>query len=113
MCDALNFKARADEKPDMMCSFEKFHKRPYRGTVLSDMMLGRHKPKQATTSEPKGELCFYLNSGNNHASDSSKIMLSPPGIASYSTDVTWGYRRAPFDGGTAIAGSRSPAKGGA
>ena len=113
MCDALNLMARVDEKPGMMCSFEKFHGRPYRGPVLPYMMPGRHKVKRAAKSEPKGEPCFYLNSGNDHASDCSKIMLSPSGIASYSTDVTWGYRRAPFGGGTAIAGSPSPAKGGA
>ena len=48
--------------------------------------------------DPKGELFFYPNSGNHHAKDCSKIMLSPSGTASYSTDVTWGYRRAPLLG---------------
>ena len=112
MCDALNLMVRLDEKLGMMCSFEKFHERPYRRLVLPYVMAARHKVKRAAKSEPKGEHCFYLNSGNDHASVCSKIMLSPSGIASYSTDVTWGYRRAPFGGGTAIARSPSSSKGG-
>ena len=71
MCDAPNLMARVDEKPRMMCSFEEFHEMPYRGPVLPYMMSGRHKVKRAATSETKGELCFYQNSGNDHASDCS------------------------------------------
>ena len=112
MCDALNLMARVDEKPGMMCFFEKLLERPFRGPVLPYMMPGRHKVKRAAKSEPKGERCFYLNSGNDNASDCSKIKLSTSGIASYSTNVMWGYRCAPFGGGTAIAGSPSPARGG-
>lgn len=58
-------------------------------------MLGRHKVKRSAKSKPKGNPCFHLKS-NDHASDCCKIMLSPSGAASYSTNVTWGYRRAPF-----------------
>ena len=36
----------------------------------------------------EGEPCFYLISGIDPASHCSKIMLSPSGVASYSTDVT-------------------------
>ena len=113
MCDVLNLVARVDEKPGMMCSFEKFHEKPQRGPVLPYMMTGRHQVKRAAKSEPKEVPRFYLTSGNDHASDCSKIMLWPSGIATYLTDVTWGYWRAPFGGGTAMAGSPSPAKGGA
>ena len=59
-----------------------------------------------------GEPCFYLNSGNGHFSDHRKIMLPPSAIASYSTDVICGYRRALFGEGTTIIGSPSPAKEG-
>ena len=120
MCDAFNLMARVDEKPGMLCSFEKFHERPYRGPVLPYMMPGRHKVKRVAKSEPKGEPRFYLNSGNDHASDCSKIKLSPLGTASYSTDVTWGYRHAPLmgewttpGGGAAMAGPSSLSKEGA
>lgn len=75
-----------------------FLEKPYRGTVLPYMVPGSHNIKRAVKSEPKGEPCFYLNSGNNRASDCAKIMLSPAGIAGYLTDVTWGYWRAPLSG---------------
>ena len=112
MCDALNLMARVDEKPGMMCSFEMFHERSYRGSVFLNIMPGRHKVKRVAKSELKGELSFSLNSGNDHASDRSKIMLSTSGIASYSIDVTWSYRPATFVGGTPITGSLSPARRG-
>ena len=108
MFNALNLMARMDDNSGIMCSLEKFHDRPYKVPVPPYMTPGRHKVKRAATSEPKGESFFYLSSGNDHVSDFSKIMLSPSGIASYSTDVVWGYWRAPFDGGTAIARSPSP-----
>ena len=119
MCDALNTMARVDEKPAMMCTFEKFHGRPHRGLVLPYMMPGRHKVKRAVKLEPKGEPCFYLSSGNDHASSCFKAMLSRSGAGSYSTDVTWGYRRALFvgewttgsGGATMAAPSPPPAKG--
>ena len=69
ICDGLNLMARLDEKPGMMCSFEKINRRPYRGPLLPYMMPGRHKVKRAAKSERKGEPCFYLNSGNDNASD--------------------------------------------
>ena len=113
MCDSFNLMARVNEKPGRMCSFEKYTERPYRSFILPYMTPGRRNVNRAAKSEPKGKPCFNLKSGNDHASDSIKIMITSSGIASYSTDVTWGYRRAPFGGGTAIAGSPSPAKGGA
>ena len=75
MCDALNLMAWVDEKPGMMCAFEKFHERPYRGPVLPNIMSEGHKAKRVVKSESKGELCFYLNFGNVYASDCSKICL--------------------------------------
>ena len=67
MCDALNVMARVAEKPDMTSSFEKFHGRRYRGPVLPYMMPGRRSAKRAVKSDPNGKRCFYLNSGNDHA----------------------------------------------
>ena len=119
MCDALNITTRVDEKPDMMCSLEKFHGRRYKRSVLPYMMPGRRSVKRAVKSDPKGERCLHLNSGNDHATDCSKIMLSPSGTAGYPTDVTWGYWRAPYtgewttgSGGATPTAPPSPAKGG-
>ena len=50
-------------------------------------------PKRAGKDDP----CFYLNGGNNHASDCDKVMLES-GIASYTTNAAYVYRRAPFVG---------------
>ena len=53
--------------------------------------------------DPKAEPCFYLISGNDHSSNCCKILV-PSGVASYSTDVVWGYRRVPFVGEIATWG---------
>lgn len=53
--------------------------------VLLYMMLGRHKAKRTIKSELKRETYFYLDSGTDHASDCSKINLSPSLIASPSS----------------------------
>ena len=50
-------------------------------------------PKWAGKADP----CFYLNGGNDHASDCDKVMLEFR-IVSYTTNVTYAYRRAPFVG---------------
>lgn len=99
------------EIPGMMCWFDKFQERSLRGSMLASVMPGHHKIERAATSEQTGEPCLYLNSGNEDVMDCSKMMLSPSGIArGYSTDVTSGYRRVPFDGGAAMAMSPSPAR---
>ena len=98
MCDTLNIMACVDEKPDMMYYFGTFHGRRYGGPVLPYMMPGRRSFNRTVKSDPKGERCFYLNSRNDHATDCSKIMLSPSSTASYSPDVTWGSRRQIFMG---------------
>ena len=80
------------------------------------MMPGRHKVKRAVKSEPGGTH-FFLNSSIDHPSECSKIMLLLIGVASYSTDVTWGCQRAPImwewtttSEGAAMAGPPSPEK---
>lgn len=68
------------------------------GPILPYVMSERHKVKRAATLEPEGEPCFHRNFGNDHASDWSKMMLSPSSFARYSKDVRWGYRYASFMG---------------
>lgn len=72
----------------MMCSFEPPREQWYRGPVLPYIMLGHHKVKWAVKSKLKGKPCFHLKPGSDHASGCCKIMLSPSGAASYSTNVT-------------------------
>ena len=61
------------------------------------MIPGFRHHNRKNKAESKGERGFFLNSGNNHSSATDKILL-PSGIAIYSADVTWGYRRRPFVG---------------
>ena len=58
---------------------------------------GNPPPQSEKKTESKGEWCFYLNTGNDHSSTTHNIFLSS-GVCSYSADVTWGYRHAPFVG---------------
>ncbi|CAB1119977.1 unnamed protein product [Ectocarpus sp. CCAP 1310/34] len=96
MNDTLNMTAQA-HTPDKLCPWEKLYKRRATTLPLPFMMPGfRHRNRKNKT-ESKGERCFYLNTGNNHSSTTHKILLSS-GVCSYSADVTWGYRRAPFVG---------------
>ena len=90
--------ACVDEKPDMTCSYEKFHGRRYRVPVLPYMLHGRGSVTQPIKSDPNGKRCFDLNPGTDHATDCSKITQSPSGTARYSTDVPWCYMCAPFVG---------------
>lgn len=96
MYNVLNAMTRVNKKPSMMCSFEKFHERPYRGTVLPYMMPSCHKIEQVVELESKGDIFFYLNPGNGHVSDFYKILLSSSGASSYSSNVVWSCKRAPF-----------------
>ena len=96
MNDCLNTTAQA-HTPDTLSPYERLYKKRPTNRLLPFMMPGFRHHKRKNKAESKGERCFFLNSGNNHSSTTDKILL-PSGIASYSTDVTWGYRRRPFVG---------------
>ena len=59
------------------------------------MMPGFCHRNRPTTINHKGERCFYLNSGNDHSSDTHKV-ITPAGIATYSAHCPFGYRRQAF-----------------
>jgi len=104
MSDAINMTARIDMKPDMPCPYEMFYgKRPLR-SPLPFLMPGVHHARRASKIDPKGELCFLLNSGDRHSRDSYKVLFRS-GLAGYTTDVVFGYsRRARFTGVVATYG---------
>ena len=102
MNDCLNTTAQA-HTPDKLSPYERLYKKRPTHRLLPFMMPGFRYPNRKNKVESKGERCFFLNSGNNHFSTTDKTLL-PSGIASYSTDVTWGYRRRPFVGGLPIWG---------
>ena len=95
--DSINMQARPHDKPNSLSYFERFFQRAPPRRLLPFMMPGTHHVKRATKMDPKAEHCFYLNSGSDHSSNCCKILLSS-GVASYSADVVWRYRRVPFVG---------------
>ena len=96
MNDCLNTTAQA-HTPDKLSPFERLYNKRPTNRPLPFMMPGFRHHNRKNKAESKGERCFFLNSGNNHSSKTDNILL-PSGIASYSADVTWGYRRRPFVG---------------
>ena len=96
MNDCLNTTAQA-HTPDKLSPFERLYKKRPTNRLLPFIMPDFRHHNRKNKAESKGERCFFLNSGNNHSSKTDNI-LQPSGIASYSADVTWGYRRRPFVG---------------
>ena len=96
MNNCLNTTAQA-HTPDKLSPYERLYKKRPTNRLLPFMMPGFRHHNRKNKAESKGERCFFLNSVNNHSSTTDKILL-PSGIASYSADVTWRYRRRPFVG---------------
>ena len=96
MNDCLNTTAQA-HTPDKVSPYERLYKKRPTNRLLPFMMPGFRHHNRKNKAESKGERCFFFNSGNNHSSTTDKFLLLS-GIASYSADVTWGYRRRPFVG---------------
>ena len=94
--DCLNTTAQA-HTPGKLSPYERLYKKRPANRLLPFMMPGFRHHNRKNKAESKGERCFFLNSGNNHSSTTDKILLLS-GIASYSADVTWGFRRRPFVG---------------
>ena len=96
MKDCLNITAQA-HTPDKLSPYERLYEKLPTNRLLPFMMPGFRHHNRKDKEESKGERCFFLDSGNNHSFTTDKILL-PTGIASYSADVTWGYRRRTFVG---------------
>ena len=105
MSENINTTSRVDG-PDKRCPEEKLYGKPLRKQLLPFLMPGHRTrgldPKWAGKADP----CFYLNGGNDHASDCDKAMLESE-IASYTTNATYAYRRAPFVGQQVTFGNRA------
>ena len=93
----INISARVDDKPDMLCPWEKLYGRRPTSLVLPFMMPGFRHANRKTKMHSKGERCFYPNTGHDHSFTAHKVLLAS-GVASYTADVTLGYHRRPFVG---------------
>ena len=110
MNDRRNITA-AVHKDDKRCPEEMLYGKRRVKQAWPFMMPGFRHRNRPTKMRDKGERCFYLNSGNDHSSDTHKV-ITPAGIATYSAHCTFGYRRQAFQGevptcgGGAITSSR-------
>ena len=96
MNDCLNLTA-AVHKDDKRCPEEKLYGKRRVKQAWPFMMPGFRHRNRPTKMHDKGERCFYLNSGNDHSSNTHKV-IPPAGIATYSAHCTFGYRRQAFQG---------------
>ena len=96
MSENINITSRVDS-PDMRCPEEKLYGKRLREQLLPFLMPGHRTRGLGPKWADKADACFYLNGGNDHASDYDKVMLES-GIASYTTNTPYAYRRAPFVG---------------
>ena len=96
MNDCLNITA-AVHKDDKRCPEEKLYGKRRVQQAWPFMMPGFRHRNRPTKMHDKGERCFYLNSGNDHSSNTHKV-VTPAGIATYSAHCTFGYRRQAFQG---------------
>ena len=96
MSKNINITSRVDGQ-DKRCPEEKLYGKRFRKQLLPFLMPGRRTRGSGPKWAGKADPCLYLNGGNDHASDCDKVMLES-GIASYTTNATYAYRRAPFVG---------------
>ena len=96
MSENINITSRVDS-PDKRCPEEKLYGKRLRKQLLPFRMPGHRTRGSGPKWAGKADSCFYLNGGNDHASDYDKVMLES-GIVSYTTNTTYAYRRAPFVG---------------
>ena len=114
MYGCINISARVDDKPVMLCPWEKLYGKRPTLLVLSCMVPGFRHANRKTKMHSKGEICFYLNTGHDHSSTAHKVLLASK-VASYTADVTFGYHRRPFvresptwGDGAVLSSPRSP-----
>ena len=96
MSENINITSRVDG-PDKRCPEEKLYGKRLRKQLLPFLMPGHRTRGSGPKWAGKADPCFYLNGGNDHASDCDKVMLES-GIVSYTTNATYACRRVPFVG---------------
>ena len=103
MSENINITLRVDS-PDKRCPEEKLYGKRLRKQLLPFLMPGHRTRGSGPKWAGKAVPCFYLNDGNDHASEYDKVMLES-GIVSYTANATYAYRRAPFVGQQVIFGN--------
>ena len=84
-------------RSDKRCPEEKLYGKRLRKQLLPFLMPGHRTRGSGFKWAGKADPCLYLNGGNDHALDCDMV-IPESGIASYTTNATYAYRRAPFVG---------------
>ena len=87
MSENINITSRVDG-PDKRCPEEKLYGKRLRKQLLPFLMPGHRTRGSGPKWAGKADPCFYLNGGNDHASDCDKAMLES-GVVSYTTNATY------------------------
>ncbi|CAB1101500.1 unnamed protein product [Ectocarpus sp. CCAP 1310/34] len=111
MSSCINTRPRLDKPPD--------HPPRQRSSASTSALhhAGYSPRPHPAKIAPKGERCFYVNPGDYHSCDCSKVLFAF-GAVGYTTGAVWGYRRRPFVGllptynGGAICTGRGDGPGG-
>ena len=88
----------------MRCPEDKLYGKRLRKQLLPFLIPGHRTRGSGPKWAGKAGPCFYLNGGNDHASNYDKVMLES-GIVSYTNNATYAYRSAPFVGQQVTFGS--------
>ena len=96
MSENINITSRVDGQ-DKRCPEEKLYGKRLRKQVLPFLMPGHRTRGSGPKPAVKADLCFYIYGWSDHALDCDKVIIES-GIASYTTNATYAYRRAPFVG---------------
>ena len=102
MNDCLNITA-AVHKDDKRCPEKKLYGKRRVKQAWPFMMPGFRHRNRPTKMRDNRERCFYLNSGNDHSSDTHKV-ITPAGIATYFAHYTFGVPSPGFPRGGANLG---------
>ena len=93
MSENINITSRVDGQ-DKRCPEEKLYGKRLRKQLLPFLMPGHRTRGSGFKRAVKADPCFYLYGGSDHALDYDKVMIESR-IASYTTNATYAYRRAP------------------
>ena len=94
MSENINITSRVDS-PDMRCPEGETVRQTLALQLLPFLVPGHRTRGSGPKWAGKADPCFYLNGGNDHATDYNKVMLES-GIVSYTTNAIYAYRLAPF-----------------
>ena len=106
--DAINVSARVSDRPGMLSPYQKLYGRAPFPRLLPFLKPGFYHVKRTLKSEPKAQVCFFLNSGNTHPSDCCKVFCVCPAAGRTPAMLLGSIRGKPWPGCFLRHGSTTP-----